>query len=414
MGSIKNPDETLSENDKGDEVLRRYRYQAAYAALQSIYLLDENSEYEQIYCEQHEDVLIRLSDGKFVGIQVKTRDLAYGPFRFNHDAILHSLERFIEHEKRFPDKFVRYIICSNCGFSNTKDAYDLSYCVEVTKKNSRDLSACLKVVDFSKRIEKLSKAIGCDKDLVLLTLSKVETVTWANLEDYERKLAVEIGRLTKNECQSFRILQKIAKDLIKKTLEASSLVNDSKLTCYDWIKDPNAAKTASIILNKRISKEIVEEIFAKHLNSIGKLEGIEPYTIESMPTSFEGLELKMRKGVISEDDIVLMKDLDNSALKLFIDWYYEKGGKEANTRLEDLRLIVQHECQEAYNLTKTDSAPFGQEMLSMVRERLKARQEEIQKKYSECSYDHLEGIAGFLTEDCKVWWSRKFDVGEFK
>jgi len=45
---ISTPANTLDTKDPDDDVQRRFRYQAAYAAIISLDLLDENSEFEEI------------------------------------------------------------------------------------------------------------------------------------------------------------------------------------------------------------------------------------------------------------------------------------------------------------------------------------------------------------------------------
>ena len=58
IATMPNPEEVLSLRDPGDDMQRRLRYQAAYGALLCLNLLDEQ-DYVQIFCEQHEDFLIK-------------------------------------------------------------------------------------------------------------------------------------------------------------------------------------------------------------------------------------------------------------------------------------------------------------------------------------------------------------------
>ena len=58
------PNQEISTSDPGDDVQRRFRYQAAYAAFLSLQLLNEDSEFQEIYCEQREDALIRKKNEK--------------------------------------------------------------------------------------------------------------------------------------------------------------------------------------------------------------------------------------------------------------------------------------------------------------------------------------------------------------
>jgi hypothetical protein len=90
------PDTELSSGDRGDDVQRRFRYQSAYAAQLSLELLTEETEYSDLYCEQHEDVLLKRNDGRFNAFQVKTREIERGPFKTGDEEILKSLKRFFE------------------------------------------------------------------------------------------------------------------------------------------------------------------------------------------------------------------------------------------------------------------------------------------------------------------------------
>src|ERR1035437_10439948 len=126
------------------------------------------------------------------------------------------------------------------------------------------------------------------------------------------------------------------------------------------------------------------------------------------------MELKMAKGGISCDNIQLMKDLNNSTFKLLSEWGYSYGKKKTDERIEDLRLLVQCECQAAYDLVDDNNAQFGKVMLNGVRKRLEQRETEVKHKYFDCSIEHLEGMVGILTEKCTVWWSERFNIDEGK
>lgn len=140
------PDEISNSEDRGDDTQRRFRYQAAYAALLSLFLLDSKFGYEALYCEQLEDILIKHLNNKFIGIQVKTRETTRGPFKFQDPEIMHTLQRFTEHEKNFPNEFLGYLICSNCGFLEKNDASSLIHCLKVLRKQR------LKVMSLRNRL----------------------------------------------------------------------------------------------------------------------------------------------------------------------------------------------------------------------------------------------------------------------
>ena len=155
-------------------------------------LVLENSDYDLVYCEQLEDILVKLKNDKFIGIQVKTREIGRGPFRFQDPEIMHSLERFVIHERDFPNQFLNYDICSSVGFLEKKDASDLGYCLKKLNEQKGSKS-CYSEINFSERVNELSKAVECSEDLVLATLNKVRIIIWADLQHFEKVLASEIS-----------------------------------------------------------------------------------------------------------------------------------------------------------------------------------------------------------------------------
>jgi len=74
----KTPDSTAPREDIGADTQRRFRHQAAYIALVSLGLLEADSPLEELYCEHHDDILLRLKSGRFSAIQLKTREIGGG------------------------------------------------------------------------------------------------------------------------------------------------------------------------------------------------------------------------------------------------------------------------------------------------------------------------------------------------
>jgi hypothetical protein len=65
-------DSALS-SDVGDETSNRFRYQWVLSAIICCMLLDQAEDVKEVFCEHHEDVLVKHINGLFTGIQVKTR-----------------------------------------------------------------------------------------------------------------------------------------------------------------------------------------------------------------------------------------------------------------------------------------------------------------------------------------------------
>jgi hypothetical protein len=404
------PNTKIDTKDPGDLVQNRFRFQAAYAGYISLRLIGENSEYDCIYCEQYEDILVKLKNGLFIGIQVKTRDKSLGPFRFNDDEILQSIKRFIRHEIEFPNDFSNYIISTNAGFASGTNDNNLKLVLEIVKKHKGSTKS-IKDMDFSKELEKLSKLSNCKKSLILTVLNKLSVVDWADLDNYETILAHDIGVLTNNGDKPSFILEAIANELIALTTKAAcrsaSLTEPSY---YKLLRAPEAALSDTVLENKRITSSMVDDCLNKHLNLVITLQSINPSPILLSPKGTKIMEIKMLQGGINNENIDLMKDNNYSTRRLFIGWLYKWRKIEAERHADHLSLLVRNECQEVKNTFENRSSIYGPEMLQLVQERLRKSYDTLTFQYKDLQYPHLLGIAGILTEECKLWWSKPFSI----
>lgn len=73
------PDQVPGSSDVGADTLQRYRHQATCAAIVSLATLEEDGDIAELFCEHHEDILVKHRDGKFVGNQLKTEDRPVPP-----------------------------------------------------------------------------------------------------------------------------------------------------------------------------------------------------------------------------------------------------------------------------------------------------------------------------------------------
>jgi hypothetical protein len=380
--TARNPNEDLNLRDAGDNTQMRFHYQNAYAALEAARLLNANSLYSEIYCEQEEDILLKRKDGRFSGVQVKTKDGT--TITIASTPIQEALQRFIVLETTYPEKFVEYIIVTNCKIKGKLEDY----------------------------ISQVIITSGTNNQIVTQVFGKVKFKTWATLRDYEVALVDQIATIINARHHRLDTLKKLTYDLLDIALNASRQTSASAQSIYyQWLVDPQVSIVDATIKSKTINLIMVQEIVNKWLNSTLMLEGTNPITLCDLPRGLSRMQKKMAKGGISCENIALMKDLNNSTFKLLSEWGYSYGKKKTDERIEDLRLMVQRECQTAYDLCYNNSSPFGKEMLREVRKRLQVRESEIKQKYIDCSIEHLEGMTGILTEKCTVWWSEQFEIG---
>ena len=124
----------------------------------------------------------------------------------------------------------------------------------------------------------------------------------------------------------------------------------------------------------------------------------------------QSLKKKLDAGGIDNANINLIKDLKYSFEAFTAQWVHQLEQKEAMGRFNQLQLIVNSECQEIFDSCKTGEELFGEDMLQKVRIRLRDRIQNDAHLFPDCSYEHLIGMAAVLTEDCRVWWSKKFQI----
>ena len=86
------PDEVLNPGDPGDDTLRRFRYQAVRACVYMLALFDDDLEIEEVFCEHHEDILLKYRSGTFLGVQIKTKLDGSVPVKAGDEEVIGSLE----------------------------------------------------------------------------------------------------------------------------------------------------------------------------------------------------------------------------------------------------------------------------------------------------------------------------------
>ncbi len=103
------PDVIPATGDPGDDTARRYQYQWMFAAIVCCMLLDETEDIAEVFCEHHEDVLIKHNDATFTGIQVKTRSSGQEMWKAGDPDVLSSCARFAKLESRFSLQVSAYL-----------------------------------------------------------------------------------------------------------------------------------------------------------------------------------------------------------------------------------------------------------------------------------------------------------------
>ncbi|MEQ8560234.1 MAG: dsDNA nuclease domain-containing protein [Cytophagales bacterium] len=408
MSEVLKPNEILDQNDPGDDTLLRYRYQTTCAVIAALQMFNNDLSIDELFCEQFEDYLIK-DDKQFIGTQVKTRNLNDPPFSLKDTTVQKMIERFTGLELSFPNQFSKYTIVSNHGFSK-KQSDSLQRVIELAVKGQSE-EILKKRSTTNKLVQTIIKRLKCTDDDVIRTISKINLRgSFASLEGIKQKLVFalrEIDFISKTS-PTLSSLEKLSDVLVAKFFEMSSLGNKEEGLCELFISKKKA--DANLIDSKRIDKKELKAIVESYLTDPITLTVNIPESIGDIRSTNDKLELKMDKGGIDFHNVGLHKDYKYSAQTYLLSLLYKHGSEESDALYNQVRLIVQTECQESYDENFKGEGGFGTEMLKDVRKRIRERIREEKDKFRGLSYEHVLGIASILTEECTVWWSEKFDL----
>lgn len=408
MSEILKPNEILDLNDLGDDTLLRYRYQITCAVITALQMFNDNLSIDEIFCEQFEDYLIKESS-HFVGTQVKTRNLDGPPFALKDPTVHKMIERFSGLEIRFPNQFSSYSIISNHGFSKKK-ADSIERIIDLASSNKTE-ELLKRGTTSNKLIKSIAKKLNCKESDVISTIAKIKPKgSYASLEDIKQKLvfALRDVEFISNTLPTLSTLEKLADALVAKFFEMSSLGNKEENLSELFISKKQS--DSNKINSKRISKSQLKTIISSYLADPITLSVNVPKSISNIRATNDKLELKMDRGGIDFSNVDLHKDYKYSAQSHLVSLLYKHGPDESDALYNQVRLIVQTECQESYDDNFKAGEDFGFEMLKDVRKRIRDRIRAEKDKFKGLSYEHVLGVAAILTEECTVWWSEKFDL----
>ncbi len=402
------PNEALDSNDTGDDTLLRYRYQITCAVIAALQMFNQELYIDEIYCEQFEDYLLKEGN-QFIGIQVKTKNLNDTPFRLGDDTIAKIIQRFVRLDHQFPDEFKGFSIVSNHGFAKDK-AISLKRMIYLAQTN--DAAELLRNRTTTKKvIANTAKKLVCSENDVINTICKIKLKgSFATLEDIKQKLIFALSDIdfVSEKSPTLTTLEELADVLVVKFFEMSSLGNYEENLSDLFISKNQSDKEK--ISGKRIGKEQLKEVIANYLSDPITLAVNVPESIRNIKSTNDRLEVKMDRGGIDFNNVNLHKDHKYSAQSHLLSLLYKYGSRQSDDIYNQVRLIVQTECQESYDENFKSDGTFGIDMLKDVRKRIRLRLNQEKEKFKGMSYEHVIGVAAILTEECKVWWSEKFEI----
>jgi hypothetical protein len=407
------PIESLGLSDRGDDTQRNFRYQHAYGVILLVAGMTGKKPYSAIWCEHHEDLLCERHDGRFDAFQIKTRQPEHGYWSLTDEALKKSIKRFV----LFFDK---YCHCSgDLAFVSNADFLNVGLGVKDRNKLGRSPVAFLSAIDKAATIDKLVEPFNesledlriyceCESEILFQTLKHVRLILGPDRKSFDAEISHNhLPRL--DECKSLNRteINRIRDEIIYKVYLASSLYDESPEKHWQYldVNNPNHSK----LLAKKITSDVISECMESyHDIPFSYSPGLSELSLDAKEDKYSTLAKKMiRGGLVNQLQTMKRRTLstENRLLEL------SHSNPESFSRiLNQLECVVQAECDEAHLDTSLKFAEFGGYMLNDVYKRLKKIATEEPGKVENQSYECLTGMAGLLTEDCKIWWSEKFDL----
>jgi hypothetical protein len=409
------PDNVLDKADPGDDVTLRFNYQHCYAAINAIRLVTDASNLAEVICENHEDILLKLTIGRFIGSQIKTRALTSPPFKSSDPQIRSAFVKFCVLDTRFPGSFDGFDFTTNHGFwKETDSASNLPWLLDGIRERGgiRGLRNTNPLRQF---VEEIAGNSGLKSSEVAATLLKT------SLRGHETDIVSIRGHVRDalSECPGVKelpyfIVVQIAEAIVALAREASTKVLKGPIADL-YAPGTNLANVIDDqrLSGKRISKaDVLAAIdqLRSASSSYQNLDFANLITSADVPSDLVRAVRKLAVGGVQAARVTNIEDLVRSFEALFLQWTRKYGAEEATKRYNNVLGVVQFEATEAQVYAAQTVEPYGSAMYANLVDRLHVRLRRDADQLYTCRPEHLLGAAGLLTQHCKTWWSSKFDV----
>jgi hypothetical protein len=405
MSSALGPDNVPATGDPGDEIARRFRYQWMYAAIICCLLLDESEGTHEVFCEHHEDVLVKRQDGTFDGLQVKTRGISQPSWKSDDEAVIKSFVRFCKLEVQFPGKFRGFRFLTNHPLYVSGNGKDIQHILrQIRIANSA--AACPTVI--ARFVRQIAKAANCDLGIAQHALGKTDADdALPKLADVHMRLIDTLtGIWDRAHDLSYPTVRRAALYLSDECCRASSLAHEDVLPAYlPASVSPCSAELKARLEGKRFDRTRLLSVLEAGIDAVAPLSTDPASLVRPGGGSSELLEKKLDAGGFSAVSRNSAVDLRDKAEYLGIAWTQKYGHEKGLQQYSHVRSLVLNDSARAFELAKDKGPTFGLSMLDELRHRLRDRRQAGAQLY-ECSDEHLEGVAYALTSECKVQWSK--------
>jgi hypothetical protein len=387
---------TLSE-DPGDDVQRRFAYQDAYGIILLLGMIESQELGTAVYFEHHDDLLVERGDGKYVAVQVKTKDIP-APAKATEPAIIASISRFIDLEIRHPGEMHAFKIVSSSGFVNDRSSNDLAEVLSVVT----DLRPERLVSDT--RTKRLCKKLIPPADAVVAhsVLQRIELVPDApGLNDIEDRLSRQLGDLDLCRLALPYQIRLAVRELVALGIRAATYRPSGPNYDAIAVLKGNGAVNEAIIAEKRVDRDMVAAIIEECLQAPMPTDmGISSLT----ELDNRKLRTKMAKAKVPARAIDQVTSCAEHARMQLQVQKQRLGRTEARGRYARLRAIVHSEFEDLLEGALQASLTSGQPLYAHIRDGIR-RLPQTRPDLSGTDGEELLGIAGVLSDECKLWWT---------
>ena len=409
-GQRSDPATTRAADDTGADISGRFRYQAGYAALLAVGMLEEPPPIRAVYCEHHDDVLVELDDGKCDAVQVKSQSDGVGPLKGTSEPVLRALKHFVGLEHAFAARFRRYHLASISGFHRQgSSATNLPRCLDQARSctDPEAPEAPLKTL-----IARMKVAGSVPAQITIATLTKVRlNDTLPKIADMESRVRKAIEGLPGFAHFRTGDLAAAAVALIDLAETAGRATEGTAASDYmAYLDDPSGHASRSAIEAKRLEAGAIRELIDKAATEAQTLRSKGESDALTLPDDLTRAHLKMEKGGLPIHTVAILDDLRSSVEYEINTRLYRDGQEKTRADYDHLQILVRTIAEDARLAAARPDAEYGPAMYQQLRNRLTKKHDDEPQTVRGLSPEQLTGLAAMLTELCKVWWSDPFDV----
>ena len=412
------PGTVLDQHDPGDDTQRRYRYQHAYVVVLLCAVAKSELPYVRLICENHEDILAALPDGRLNAYQVKTRKPEQGPWKLTDVAIAKAIARFVKLNRAFPESFQSFKFVTNCAWQENSDVTASSG--ERSPSKLLDAVCEATLVDElpeveAKALEVLAGKCDCERPELFSLLRLVGLVKGPSLDDYETVVSHQHLASTP-ACSSLTAseLNAIRDRVIAIVARASSLSVDEPSS--HWFSTGDASEDDPRLRAKIVTLDEFVAQARPELRPFRFAPGFPRVRLSNKARSLRKLERKLAVGGLESQFETFRRRTLSAERHLLKLGYTNLDLKKAEATIDHLDSVVLGVCDDARleASDRNEASEYGPAMLTQVHRELKQLAAKRPDFVAQQPYECLVGLAGLLTDECRVWWSSEFDVEEAK